>query len=142
MTSIATVRDRLERAEGLAAVLDAAYAVFEELLAHLSTHEGIGGLVTPFLLAATCAANGRDAVLVAPSLPGRPIHHDQPGGPGGERLENLADVARMVAGLSLLLAGRLSHAATLTAGHADRVACLEAAQHAQEIHDLTARLAP
>lgn len=143
MTSIGAVQSRLEQAEGLAAILDAAYAAFEELLAHLSAHEDLGGeLVAPFLLGATRAANGRDAVLFAPALPARPLHRDQPIGPGERSVESVVNAAKVAAALSAVLAARLTGAACLTVGHADRAACQEASRYAQEIHDLAAGLAP
>jgi hypothetical protein len=51
-------------------VLDAACNAFEEILAVIGDYEDASdALVVPLLLAATQAANGRDAVLFAPPCP-------------------------------------------------------------------------
>src|SRR6266568_4569005 len=75
MISIAAVRDRLHRASGLTAILDAACDAFEDMLPVIWDHQDPSdGMFIPFVMAATCAANGRDAVLFAPSLPPRRHH--------------------------------------------------------------------
>ena len=70
MTSLHRARARLEHAVGLTAVMDAAYDAFENLLAVIREHEDpANGLFAAFMFAAASAANGRDAILFAPSLP-------------------------------------------------------------------------
>jgi hypothetical protein len=128
--------DRFGQARDLAQVLDAACEAFEEILAVIGGHEDASdGLVVPLLLAATQAANGRDAVLFAPSLPARPLH--QPLGVGEELERGSAqDVISAVTGLCQLLASGLAHTAAGVADGADRAACRDAARHAQQIHVL------
>jgi hypothetical protein len=63
---------RFQRARGLAPVLDAARDAFEEIVAVIGNYEDASdALVTPLLLAATQAANGRGTILFPPS-PARP----------------------------------------------------------------------
>ena len=78
MRRLTAAGDRFGQARDLASVLDAACDAFEEILAVIGDYEDASdGLVVPFLLAATQAANGRDAVLFAPSLPARRLHQPQ-----------------------------------------------------------------
>jgi hypothetical protein len=128
--------DRFGQARGLASVLDAACEAFEEILAVIGDYEDASGaLVVPLLLAATQAANGRDAVLFAPSLPARRLHQAQR---VGEELEqgSAQEVIAAVTGLAQLLASGLAHAAGAVADGADRAACQDAARHAQAVHAL------
>ena len=75
MRRLIAAGDRFGQARGLAQVLDAACDAFEEILAVIGDYEDASdALVVPLLLAATQAANGRDAVLFAPSLPARRLH--------------------------------------------------------------------
>jgi hypothetical protein len=136
MTDIAAASSLLRQAQRLTTVLDAAYGAFEELLSALWDHVDPGeAMFIPHLMAANCAANGRDAVLFAPSLPPRrlptslvldpmPVEDSGEGADGA-----LAD-------LSLLLASRLADAATCAPDRGDRAACHDAAGYAQQIHDL------
>src|SRR6266571_8325929 len=72
MTVLDAAGDRLTQACDLPALLDTAYEAFEVLLSAIEDHEDPGDpRFTTFVMAATCAANGRDAVLFAPSLPPR-----------------------------------------------------------------------
>ena len=101
MRRLTAVGDRFGQARDLAPVLDAACDAFEEILAIIGDYEGASdALVVPLLLAATQAANGRDAVLFAPSLPARRLHQPQR---VGERLERRSaqDIAAAVTGLHL-----------------------------------------
>jgi hypothetical protein len=66
MRQLTTSADRLRGARGLPAVLDAACDAFEAILAVIGDYEDTSGMDITFLLAATQAANGRDAVLFAP----------------------------------------------------------------------------
>jgi hypothetical protein len=128
--------DRFGQARGLAAVLDAACEAFEEILAVIGDCEDASGTpVTPLLLAATQAANGRDAVLFAPSLPARRLHQVER---VGEELErgSAQDVISAVAGLCQLLASGLAHTASTAAAAADRAACQDAARYARAVHAL------
>ena len=141
MRRLTAAGDRFGQARDLAAVLDAACEAFEEILAVIGGYEDANdALVVPLLLAATQAANGRDAVLFAPSLTARRLH--QLG--VGEELErgSAQDVIVAVTGLCQLLASRLAHTAAAAADVADRAACRDAARHAQQICALLAGSGP
>jgi hypothetical protein len=128
MRRLTAAGDRFGQARDLAPVLDAACEAFEEILAVIGDYEDASdALVVPLLLAATQAANGRDAVLFAPSLPARRLHQPQR---VGERLErgSAQDITAAVAGLCQLLASG--------AAAADGAACQDAARHARAVHAL------
>ena len=133
MRRLTAAGDRFGQARGLAPVLDAACDAFEEILAVIGDYEDASdALVVPLLLAATQAANGRDAVLFAPSLPARRLHQPQRVGERG----SAQDIAAAVAGLCQLLASGLAHTAATAAAAADRAACQDAARHARAVHAL------
>jgi hypothetical protein len=132
MRRLTVAGDRFGQARDLAQVLDAACEAFEEILAVIGDHEDASdALVVPLLLAATQAANGRDAVLFAPSLPARRLHQHGV----GEELErgSAQDVIAAVTGLARLLAVGLAHAADGVADGADRAACRDAARRARQV---------
>ena len=136
MTDIAAVTDRLRQASGLAAVLDAACDGFEDTLTVLWDHiDPAEAMFISLLMAATCAADGRDAVLFAPSLPPHRRHAapsaETTPGPG-----SVGEVAGAVAGLCELLASRLAEVAVGAADHGDQAACHDAARYARQIHDV------
>ena len=133
MTRITAAQHRVQQASDLAAVLDAAYEAFEVMLSAIHrVQDPASGLFAALVMAAASAANGRNAVALAPSLPGRPLlavpaaQRPRP----GERPERLAEV---VAGLSHLVAGRLAQAAARAADIGDRAACAHAARSARDI---------
>jgi hypothetical protein len=137
MTSIPRTQQRLQHAAGLAAVLDAAYDAFEDMLQAIRAHEDpASGLFAAFLMAAASAADGRDAILFAPSLPpGQGSNtpatsNEEPAG------ESAASIAGAAAGLSRVLATRLTEAWATAADPGDRAACADAVCCAQSIHDL------
>jgi len=127
----------LESAQTLAALLDAAWEAFELVISasgdRADTDEGFYAALV-YVLAA--AADGRDAILTAPSLPARPLETRQSGprhpGPGGSVLE----VAAGLAALSSVLAARLASAADQAGDRGDRAACLIGARYAREVHAL------
>ena len=137
MDSIDAARARLEHAAGLPAVLDAAYEAFEEILRAIEDQQDpAGGALAAFVMAGAAAASGRDALAAAPSLP--------PAAPG-EGADAIAasahdrttdDAAAVLAGLSQLLASRLSSASDQSADASDRLACAQAARHAASICSL------
>jgi hypothetical protein len=135
MRRLTAVGDRFGHARGLAPVLDAACEAFEEILAVIGDYEDASdALVVPLLLAATQAANGRDAVLFAPSLPARRLHQLRV----GEELErgSAQNVISAITGLCQLLASGLARTAVGVADGADRAACQDAARHARAVHAL------
>lgn len=142
MTSLHGTRAQLEHAVGLTAVMDAAYDAFEDLLAVIREHEDrANGLFATFMFAAASAANGRDAILFAPSLP--PSRHaNRPAPEGAAPDRAVEDAADAAAGLGRLLAGRLLEAGQAASDPGDRAACLTAAQCAGEISGLLRGRAP
>jgi hypothetical protein len=137
MTFFISARERLERASDLAAVLDAAYLAFEGMrLGFRACEDPATGLFAAFVMAAASAADGRDAVVFAPSLPPRRDYGAAmtgEGAPGGDGAERVADDA---AGLSRLLVSCLARAAGSTADPGDRDACEQAARCARELCEL------
>ena len=113
MAHISSARDRLEQASGLDGVLDATYEAFEAMLSVTTAHEDPGsGLFAAFVMAAASAADGRDAVASATSLPELPLHRPPVGEtqlPGTSH----SDTADAVAALSQLAAGRLEEVSML-----------------------------
>ncbi len=133
MSSLSFVHDRLRQASDLAAILDAAYDAFESMLSVLRAHEDpddptFGALV----MAAASAADGRDAVLFAPSLP----PHRRQAADAEEGHDVAESVADVLTGLSKFLAARLDDAARIAADPSDQAACQTAARWARDIHAL------
>ena len=140
MNEIAAAGARLQQVSGLAAILDAACGAFEDMLSVLWDRIDPGEpLFIAMLTAATCAADGRDAVLFAPSLP----PHRRPAAPQAGSGQGSVDVvAGAVADLCMLLAARLAEAAPSAADHGDRAACHAAARYASQIHEALAGASP
>lgn len=139
MTRIATICDRLQRDEGLPALLDTAYAAFEGLLSATEERQDpASGMFAQFVYAATAAANGRDAILFAPSLPSRPLH---PADTGVDGWGSGGDVQDLVA-LSELLCHVLAQATAAVPSPEDLRACRHAARSAAEIHWLLTGAVP
>ena len=142
MRPLTTAADRFQAARGLPTVLDAACDAFQAILTVIAAYEDTTrtGTAITLLFAATQAANGRDAVLFAPSLPPCALH---PPAPAGEQPQcNAQDIKTAVAGLAAIVANGLGHTAVTQAGGADRAACHDAAACATRIHDLLTRPAP
>jgi hypothetical protein len=135
MTLISRSREQLEAAEGLPGILDAAYGAFEDMLTVIECWEDPAQrLFVTFVAAGMITANGRDAVLRAPSVP---AHRLNPV-PGKEHHhgESAEDDARQLAALSAVIADRLADAAGSAAELRDRIACEEAARSARNISAL------
>jgi hypothetical protein len=127
MTMMNTTQQHLQEADGLAAVLDAAYGAFERMLSVIyPVQDPASGLFAAFVMAAASAANGRNALALAPSLPSRPLAAVPAGQQpwSGEPPERVAEV---VATLSHLIAERLTHAAASAPDASDQAACRNAA---------------
>jgi hypothetical protein len=134
----ATLTRRLENAQSLGSLLDAAYDTFEDMLAVIHGQEDndedfFAGLI----FAAAAAADGRDAILTAPSLPPAPPGN-HPDAPPPSPAQTSGEIAAGVAALSGLLAARLTQAAESAESPADRAACRHAAHSARQIRDLLA----
>lgn len=115
------------------ALLDAAYVAFEVLLSAVEDcQDPASGMFTQFVYAATAAANGRDAILFAPSLPARPLHPADASINGRGSSSGVPDLAA----LSKVLNQVLIQAAAAVSGEEDRTACYHAAWYAAEIHRL------
>ena len=143
MRQVTTAGNRFRQAHGLPAVLDAACDAFEAILTVIGDYEDTTTTGTAFtlLLVATQAANGRDALLFAPSLPPRALHPIAPaGGPNGP--ESVSVIKSSVAGVSELLATGLARTATTLTDGADRAACRDAATCAARITNLLAGAGP
>jgi hypothetical protein len=139
MSSLFVVRENLHQVNGLAAILDAAYDAFERMLPVLRAHEDPGDpMFGAVMLAAASAADGRDAVLSAPSLPPHRLHRAN----AEERHDAVGAAADLLASLSELLADRLDDAASTATDPGDQAACQAAARWARDIHSLLTGNAP
>jgi hypothetical protein len=133
MSCISSVHGRVHDDGGLPALLDTAYAAFELLLSAIEEHEDPAtGMFGQFVFAATQAANGRDAILFAPSLPARPLR------PAGAVADGRGSGTAIqdIAALSRVLCHVLSQTAGAVSGRGDRLACRDAARCASAIHRL------
>ena len=143
MNQIISAQNRLREASGLPAVLDAAYDAFEIIRSVLREHDDpADAMFVPFVMSATSAANGRDAIGFAPSLPPQRSagaaasgNDPQPGASAGE-------LAAAVDGLSQLITARLTQAARSAPDLRDRAACADACQDARDIHALLTGTGP
>ena len=120
MTGTVDSRSRLRKAKSTAEILDATYGAFTDMLGIIRRYEDGGGpFYAALVFAAAAAANGRDAMLFAPSMPPRPLH---------EQIDTVVSggseaVAAELALLSEAVIGRLTEAAAIvvvegTAAHA------------------------
>ena len=125
---------RIEQARGLAELLEAAYSAFEDVLAQVREHQDpASGYFIPMVMAAASAANGRDYLGMAPSLPA-----SAPREAAGPRPMLLPDdqAARQIAAACQLLAGKLAAATSSALAPGDARACTGAARCAREITSL------
>jgi len=134
---IVSAENRLREASDLPAVLDAAYNAFEDMLTVFGAYEDPAyGTFAAFVMSAASAADGRDAILFAPSLP--PHRLGGPPAPEGDAQpgDSAYQAARALAGLTRLLAARLAQAAGSAPDARDRAACAGAWRDACYIHVL------
>jgi hypothetical protein len=127
-------QERIECADSLAEVLDAAYVAFGEMLAVIRRYEESGAAFHAALVMATAAAaDGRDAVAGGQSLPPRGSHDQQ-----GRSMASVSpsQAAAFVASLSQTVATRLRRAVGMAKARADREACDDGARYADEMHSL------
>jgi hypothetical protein len=138
----AAARSRLDHADCLATVLDAAHAGFETILAVLRGHQDRAGHAFPaFVLAAGAAANGRDWIADAPALPPAETTPCQ-SGDEPPRDHDWRQAAVEVADLSQAPAIRLTTVAAASGSPQDRTACEHAAAYAGRIHALLSGAPP
>jgi hypothetical protein len=132
---ISDATSRIAEAGSLATTLAAARCAFElmrDVLVQAEARQD--DMFAAFAFAAAAAAEARNIVLTAPSLPpGRaapvvpvPAEADSP------------DLAALLAGLAAELVSALSHAAQHARGSRDQEACQDAAAEAERIRELLA----
>lgn len=144
MSVIASSLRQLQTASiSLPGLLSAALLAFEDMLSEIRlAQDPASPLFAGLTMAATAAADGRDAVLFAPSLPSSSacigVAEPEPATPFDAAR---SDIGELVA-LCLVLAGRLDVAAGSAAVPADRRACHDAARCARDIRDLIAGTLP
>jgi len=132
MNPTSVIRQRLEDARDLAEILTAAYDAFDEMLSAFDRYEnGPGPFYAALIMAGPAAADGRNTIGMAPSLP--PPERDRPQPPEPVNEPSAQEVADAVAGLAALAARKLRAAAAAAASAADRSACVQAAQYADEV---------
>ena len=133
MTRISDICDLLRRDTDLPVLLDIAYAAYELLLSAVEEHQDpASGTFVPYVYAATLAADGRDAILFAPSLPVcqlRPVDAVTNGRGSASTVDDLV-------ALSEVLCHVLTRAAGAAPAQGDAAACQNAAQCAAAIHRL------
>jgi hypothetical protein len=122
---------------GLPQALGLAFETFEAIRQLARRYENQSpDLFAAFMSAAVAAADGRDAVLTAHTVPSHTPGPDEPSqpGPGADQHE----VADSIAASAAALATRLDHAAGRAETTQDRQACHDAAAAARHIRDLLA----
>jgi hypothetical protein len=133
----------LQEAAGLAAVLSDAYEAFEGMLLVIRAHESRAeDMSAAFVMSAVSAANGRDAVAAAPSLPGIGGGIHAPAGGDLAASAGVEQIARELSNLARVLADRLADAARSATDRADRAACAAAAHDAGNIYLLLSGAGP
>lgn len=137
MHEIGTMQARVEAAEGLAGTLAAGWDAFELLLVTCEQCEDRSDeLFAAFSFAAAAAAEGRNILTDAPSLPPGPDAGTSQAPFVEADLEKIADA---LASLGGVLSSRLSSAGRQARGTADQAPCRDAAREARRIHELLAR---
>jgi hypothetical protein len=124
---------RLAQAEELPDLLDAAYEAFAAMLTIIEEHQNPDSrFFVPMVYAAASAANGRDHIIRAPSLPPSPAHQAEP---KHQRMKSEDDqaAANWIAALCRNLERRLTTAAAEASESGDQRACAGAAGYAREI---------
>jgi hypothetical protein len=133
MARVTGLVDRVGASRSLPELLAAACAAFEVMLTVSREHDQPdGAFFVPMVMAGASAANGRDYLLFAPSLPPLPFSPDSVG-QCSEAPRTALEAAAWLAGLCQVIAAQLTGAATSAASSADREACLGAAACAREI---------
>jgi hypothetical protein len=138
MSAITSSLRQLQAAPtSLPGLLDAALLAFEDMLTEMRlAQDPDSPLFAALTMAAAAAADGRDALLFAPSLPPSPVNAAEPGpaAPGDAGGQANAEIAA----LCRTLASRLDGASASAVAPGDCRACHDAARHARDIHNLLA----
>jgi hypothetical protein len=122
----------LDNAGGLTELLDVAYEAFAQVLTLIRQHDDPDSDVfVPMVLAAASAANGRDYVGSAPSLPSAPLPLTW-----AEEAPIAVAASEWIIGACAALTSVLDKAAAAAPVPADRAACAGAAGCVREIFDL------
>ena len=134
MREIDALRMRLSAAESLPHTLAASWDTFELVLAVADAYaDEAPDMFAAFMFAAAAAAEGRDTVGFAPSMP------DSPGEPtprAGTSRHNVGEIADELAGLMTAIGHRLETAASRAHNPSDRQACEQGARQAIRIRSL------
>src|SRR6266487_532116 len=149
MHRIACARARLNSARTMPDMLSAACNAFELMLATIREHEErADGLFAAFVMAAASAADGRDALLTAPSLPWPLPTVSAPSAASDSDTSGQAtapptaigvdEVADALAEVSQFLDAAPTTVGRHTADPADNAACADAARCAQAMWSLLA----
>ena len=137
MNELKHLAGRLRDAGDLPALLGAAYSAFEAILLAIRGREDPAtGMFAALVMSAASAAEGRDTIIRAPSLPitspGRATLVRR----AGEPEPGIRDLAAGLAQLAGLLAEKLAAAGQRAALKADQNACVQAVQCALDIRAL------
>ena len=135
MTPASLIRQQLEDAHSVADILNASYDAFDEMLSAFDRYQrGSGSFYAALIMAGPAAADGRNTVGMAPSIP--PPGRDRPQRPEPAAEPAAREVADSIADLAALTARKLRAAAAAATSPADFSACIDAAQYADEVHAL------
>jgi hypothetical protein len=135
------MQERVESACRLCDVLDAAHDAFEFMLLLIRGYQDSGDhFYGALVMAAAAAADGRDAISVAPSLPRH--SGDEPRVDGPATNIGALDAAATVEALSQLVARKLRLAAKTADATADWAACEDGARYADEVSALASGNGP
>jgi hypothetical protein len=140
MNPISLNSKRLAAVTDVPGMLDASYDAFEDIIAIARRHQEDDQTAFPaFVLVAGAAANGRDWIAEAPSLP--------PTSPGRHVRDfsdeaDLAQEVSLIAAIASELATRLAVAAQRATKPEDRVCCENAAAEADAICALIGAASP
>ena len=120
------------------ALLATAYETLDHIATVLYEHAGRAGhLIAPFMVAAAAAADGRDAVIAAPSLPAAAGHSRSRRQQGlGE--SSPEDIADSLAEVARVLSADLAGSAGTARDPRDRAALATASRCAETIHSCLA----
>jgi hypothetical protein len=137
---ISAIEDRLRHSTTMPDSLAASFDTFETIRLIARQHAlAAPQLFAAFMTTAAAAAEGRDAITAAPSLPlagGHPPRYGEPAPAPEAGPENIADA---LAGLAAIPGSHLARAAARAATAADRAACQDAARSARQIRQLMTR---
>jgi hypothetical protein len=135
--STSGVLERLNAAQELPEILDAAASAFAAILQAIhGYHDGGGPFHAALVMAAVPAADGRDAIVSAPSVtPEAAVHAFEL---TGDPRWSHGDIATQVAELATAAEFRLLYAASIATDRLDAAASREGAADARQVRELLA----